>query len=128
MTKGLTNLTKKRLAQMKPEKTTVYVAWLDTLNDSGWGWGLDEDDLNFISYDTSEKYDPELGGVTAGYLVRDPKIDEDTLKSIILDDENFPKELKNKVDFEIDWQGVPEEHPYETGEDWDSPDIDEGDW
>lgn len=48
MKKGITDLTKKRLAQIAPEKTTVYVAWLSTFNDSGWGWGLEEDEIDFI--------------------------------------------------------------------------------
>jgi hypothetical protein len=127
MSKGITNLTEKRLAQIAPEKTTVYVAWLDTYNDSGWGWGLEEDNLEFISYDSSERYDPELGDTTPAYLVRDPRIDDETLKGMIKEDENFPQELKNSVVFDISRQGLPENHPYDD-EKWDVGEPDEGDW
>jgi hypothetical protein len=128
MKKGLTKLTQKRLAQFTPEKTTVYVAWLDTHNDSGWGWGLEEDNLDFITYDTSDRYDPELENMTAGYQVHDPKATDEELKGYVKEDENFPTELKGKVVFDIDRNGAPDEHPYDNEEGDVDSDDDEGYW
>jgi hypothetical protein len=126
--KGITNFTEKRLAQIVPEKTTVYVAWLSTFNDNGWGWGFEKDELDLISY-ISEEYDPELDNLTEDYSAHDPNIDEDLLKELILLDETFPKELKNNVVFDIDKSDVPKEHPYEDGSIWKGPyNEDNSDW
>jgi hypothetical protein len=121
MGKGITNLTEKRLAQIAPEKATVYVAWLNTHNDSGWGWGLEEDTLEFITYDTSEKYDPELDNTTADFAAHDPNVTDELLIEMIKDDETFPKELKNSAVFDIDRNEAPDEHPYDDGSTWNGP-------
>jgi hypothetical protein len=118
MGNGITSLTKKRLAQIAPEKTTVYVAWLSTAFDSGWGWGLEEDTLEFISYDTSEKYDSELDNMAAGYVAHDPNVTDELLIELIKEDETFPTELKNSAVFDIDKSMAPEEHPYDDGSTW----------
>ncbi len=121
MRKGLAGGHEHRLAQLASDNVKVYIDWIDRGMDSGWAWGFDPDDLEFISYDLTDKYDPELDNMTAGYQVRDPNASEEDLKAFVKDDERFPQELRDSVVFDINIANAPDEHPWENGNDWNGP-------
>lgn len=107
MKKGITNLTEKRLAQLKPD--VVYVSYLNIPDEYenpgtvGWSWGYDQENTELFSHaDVTELAyisDPDLTDDELKSLVRE-QVDEDA--EVVIDRTNAPKFSPLQFDSE-DW-------------------------